>query len=246
MSSLIVELEGICAGYEGRDILHDLDFQVEHGAAVALLGANGSGKSTLVRTILGLVPASEGTRKLFDVPVHKFRRWERVGYVPQRLGAGGGVPATVAEVVAAGRLSRRRLLWPSTATDRRIVTESLDRVGLADHKAKAVSQLSGGQQQRVLIARALAAQPDLLIMDEPVAGVDAQNQEVFTQVLTGHLQQGGTFILVAHELGPVEPLITRAVVLSQGAIVHDGAVPPLSDAAGHHVHAHDDLELWSR
>ena len=246
MSSLIVELEGICSGYEGRDILHDLDFQVEHGAAVALLGANGSGKSTLVRTILGLVPASEGTRRLFDVPVHKFRRWERVGYVPQRLGAGGGVPATVAEVVAAGRLSRRRLLWPTTATDRKIVAESLDRVGLADHRAKAVSQLSGGQQQRVLIARALAAQPELLIMDEPVAGVDTQNQEVFTQVLTEHLSQGGTFILVAHELGPVEPLITRAVVLSHGAIAHDGPVPSLSDAAGHHVHAHDDLELWSR
>src|SRR5699024_2558938 len=114
------------------------------------------------------------------------------------------------------------------ATDRKIVAESLDRVGLADHRAKAVSQLSGGQQQRVLIARALAAQPELLIMDEPVAGVDAQNQEVFTRVLTEHLSQGGTFILVAHELGTVEPLITRAVVLSHGAIAHDGPVPSLS------------------
>lgn len=245
MPEVILDVDAVFVGYGSRNILRGVSFSVSAGEAVALLGANGSGKSTLVKSALGLVPLSAGTASLFGTALPRFRQWGRVGYVPQRLGAGGGVPATVSEVVAAGRLAHRRIPWPASGKDRRLVAESLAAVGLADRADEAVATLSGGQQQRVLIARALASQPDLLIMDEPTAGVDASNQELFAGLLSGHLDKGGTVVLVAHELGPVAPLIDRAVVLSDGVIVHDGPVPHTHDSAGHHPHGADHHNLWS-
>ncbi|MEG3633970.1 metal ABC transporter ATP-binding protein [Micromonospora palythoicola] len=239
-------------GYDGRPVLRDVSLTVTAGEVVAVLGANGSGKSTLIRAILGLVPLSAGTVTLFGRPVRRFREWHRVGYVPQRLGAGSGVPATVAEVVAAGRLARRGVLRPPGRTDREAVAEALRAVGLADRAKDPVSTLSGGQQQRTLIARALAGRPELLILDEPTAGVDAASQEAFAGALHDFTVGGGTVLLVAHELGPLRPVIRRAIVVHQGFVAHDGAVP---EPAGHHaapdhdhVHPHGPEEpagLWS-
>ncbi|MGC5052772.1 metal ABC transporter ATP-binding protein [Micromonospora sp. DT48] len=239
-------------GYDGRPVLRDVSLNVTTGEVVAVLGANGSGKSTLIRAILGLVPLSAGQVTLFGRPIRQFRQWHRVGYVPQRLGAGSGVPATVAEVVAAGRLSRRGILRPPGRVDRAAVAEALRAVGLADRAKDPVTTLSGGQQQRTLIARALAGRPEVLILDEPTAGVDAVSQEAFADALREFTDSGGTVLLVAHELGPLRPLISRAIVVHQGLVVHDGAVP---EPAGHHaapdhdhVHPHGPEEpagLWS-
>ena len=182
-----------------------------------MLGANGSGKSTLIRAVLGLVPLSAGAVTLFGTPQRRFRQWHRIGYVPQRLGAGSGVPATVREVVASGRLARRGVLRPPGAADRAAVDAALRAVGLADRAGDPVATLSGGQQQRTLIARALAGEPELLVLDEPTAGVDAASQEAFAGALREFVGDGGTVLLVAHELGPLRPLISRAVVVHQGA-----------------------------
>lgn len=240
-------------GYDGRPVLRDVSVAVTAGEVVAVLGANGSGKSTLIRAVLGLVPLAAGTVELFGTPLRRFRQWHRLGYVPQRLGAGSGVPATVREVVASGRLARRGVLRPPGAADRAAVADALDAVGLADRAGDPVATLSGGQQQRTLIARALAGRPDLLVLDEPTAGVDAASQEAFAGALRGFVDGGGTVLLVAHELGPLRPVINRAVVVHQGGIAHDGAVP---EPAGHHaepghdhVHPHgpdEPVGLWSR
>ncbi|RIV35663.1 metal ABC transporter ATP-binding protein [Micromonospora radicis] len=239
-------------GYDGRPVLRDVSLTVTTGEVVALLGANGSGKSTLIRAVLGLVPLSVGSVTLFGQPARRFRQWHRIGYVPQRLGAGSGVPATVTEVVASGRLARRGVLRPAGRADRAAVAAALRAVGLADRADDPVATLSGGQQQRTLIARALAGEPELLVLDEPTAGVDATSQEAFAGALRAFVGGGGTVLLVAHELGPLRPLISRAVVVHQGVIAHDGAVP---DPAGHHaepdhdhVHPHGPEEpagLWS-
>jgi zinc transport system ATP-binding protein len=161
--------------------------------------------------------------------------------VPQRLGAGSGVPATVGEVVAAGRLARRGLR-PAGRADRAVVAAAIAAVGLAERTHDPVASLSGGQQQRTLIARALAAEPELLVLDEPTAGVDAASQAAFAEALRGFAADGGTVLLVAHELGPLQPLVSRAVVIHNGRIAHDGAVPePTGYHAlpGHdHVHPH--------
>ena len=140
------------------------------------MGANGSGKSTLVRALTGLLPLTAGSLELFGTPFDEFTDWRRIGFVPQRVGAGSGVPASVWEVVASGRLTRRRLLRPLSKADRRAIDEALAVVGLADRARDGVSQLSGGQQQRTLIARALAGEPELFFLDEPTAGVDLPNQ----------------------------------------------------------------------
>ncbi|MEU0807005.1 metal ABC transporter ATP-binding protein [Streptomyces sp. NPDC005970] len=234
----VISLRGATASLGGRPVLRGVDLTVRRGEVVALLGANGSGKSTAVRSVVGQVPLSGGDLELFGTPGRRFRDWARIGYVPQRTTAASGVPATVREVVSTGRLTRRRL-GPPRAADRAAVRRALELVGMADRAKDSVSALSGGQHQRVLIARALAGEPELLIMDEPMAGVDLASQEILAGTLREQVAQGATVLLVLHELGPLEPLIDRAVVLRDGCVVHDG--PPPKAVGQHALPGHDHV-----
>ena len=248
MSTPVVELDNGAVAIAGRPILRHIDLTVASGEFVALMGANGSGKSTLVRAITGLWPLATGSLRLFGTPFGSFHEWQRVGFVPQRGGATSGVPASVWEVVASGRLTRRRLLRPLGRADRAAIKDALDVVGLSDRARESVSALSGGQQQRVLIARALAGEPELFFLDEPTAGVDLPNQQVLADTLRTLSDRGATIVLVAHELGPLAPLVDRAVVMRDGRKAYDG--PPLSDADVHAQgfdagNVHCDTELGS-
>jgi zinc transport system ATP-binding protein len=188
-----------------------------------------------VRTMLGLIPPVRGTVRLFGRPLEDFDDWRRVGFVPQRVSAASGVPASVWEVVSAGRLSRRHLFTPLTRRDRAAVRGAIEAVGLSGRESDRCATLSGGQQQRVLIARALAGAPDLLFMDEPTAGVDVVSQQELANVLAHLKAQGTTIVLVAHEMGPLEPLIDRTVVMQDGRIGYDGApLHAFHDASHHH------------
>ena len=231
-----VELTGGAVAIEGRPVLRGIDLTVPAGQFVALLGANGSGKSTLVRAVTGLRPLAAGRLALFGTPYADFDAWHRIGFVPQRSSASGGVPATVREVVTSGRITRRRLFRPMTGADRRAVDEAIEVMGLTDLVHAGVSRLSGGQQQRVLIARALAGEPELLLLDEPTAGVDLVNQEALAGALATLKARGATIVLVAHELGPLEDLVDRAVVMRDGRIAYDG--PRLSQEEAAHGHHH--------
>ncbi|GAA5149923.1 metal ABC transporter ATP-binding protein [Nocardioides marinquilinus] len=236
-----VELVGGAVAIGGRPVLRGIDLVVEPGAFVALLGPNGSGKSTLVRALTGLRPLASGTLRLFGTPFAQFHDWRRIGFVPQRSSAESGVPASVWETVAAGRLTRRRLLRPMSSSDKTAIADALELVGLADRAKDGVATLSGGQQQRVLIARALAGDPDLFFLDEPTAGVDARNQRALAEALGRLRDRGATIVLVAHELGPLAPLVERAVVMREGRIAYDG--PPRHDDghSPHDVHHHETL-----
>jgi len=238
MTEPLITLRGVRADLGSRPVLRGIDLAVHRGEVVALLGANGSGKSTIVRGIIGQVPPSAGEIELFGTPLRRFRDWRRVGYVPQRTTAAGGVPATVTEVVSSGRLSRTRFGVLRTA-DHEAVRRALDMVGLADRAKDSVDALSGGQHQRVLIARALASEPEVLIMDEPMAGVDLASQEVLAGTLRDQVDSGATVLLVLHELGPLEPLIDRAVVLRDGCVLHDG--PPPKAVGQHALPGHDHV-----
>ena len=231
-------IRGVVVNLGGRPVLQHVDLDVSEGELVALLGTNGSGKSTLVRAAIGLVPLTAGTVELFGMPLAKFSSWERLGYVPQRSTAVSGVPSTVHEVVLSGRLSRRRFFGRRAAADLDAVVEAVERVGLSDRLRDSVTDLSGGQQQRVLIARALAAKADLLVMDEPTAGVDHDNQESLAELLGGLVNAGTSILLVAHELGPLKPLIDRAVVLRGGVVDYSGPVDGIKDSEQSHVHPH--------
>lgn len=225
----------------GRPVLRGIDLRIGRGEFVALMGANGSGKSTLIRTLTGLLPLTTGELDLFGTPVDQFHDWRRVGFVPQRVGAASGVPASVWEIVASGRLTRRRLLRRLSAADRAAIDEAIDVVGLTSKAHEGVSQLSGGQQQRALIARALAGEPELFFLDEPTAGVDLPNQLTLAWSLERLKRSGATIVLVAHELGPLANLVDRSVVMRDGRVAYDGA--PLADHAVHQprfgeAHAH--------
>ena len=226
-----VKLVGGSVSIGGRPILRGVDLRVSTGEFVALMGANGSGKSTLVRALTGLLPLTAGTLELYGTPETDFEDWQRVGFVPQRSGATSGVPASVWELVASGRLTRRRLLRPLSRRDRAAIDEALEVVGLSAMRRDGVAQLSGGQQQRALIARALAGEPDLFFLDEPTAGVDLPNQQALAEALAHLKHRGATIVLVAHELGPLAPLVDRSVVMRDGRKTYDGA--PLGD---HQVH----------
>lgn len=241
MPTPVLEATDLSVSFAGRPVVRRVDLRVRRGEFLTLLGANGSGKSTLVRACVGLLPAATGRVQLFGTELAEVDDWSRVGYVPQRSTAASGVPATVAEVVTTGRLSRRRRVgWPSRR-DRLAVQDRLEQLGLADRAKEAVTHLSGGQQQRVLIARALAGDPELLVMDEPVAGVDAHSQGVLARVFADLIASGAAVLLVAHELGALAPLVDHVVLLRDGRVAYDGApqsAPERSDPGHDEHHAH--------
>lgn len=239
--NVIVKASNLNVQIGASHILRGIDLTVREGEVVALLGANGSGKSTLVRTLTGIVPATAGTVELFGVPLGKYVPWKRLGYVPQRVAAATGTGSTAGEIVSSGLLYGGRLRLPRG--NKELALEALAQVGLDNRYDTTMAHLSGGQQQRVLIARALVRQPDLLVLDEPVAGVDRPSQVAFAQTLERLVASGKTLVVVLHELGEFKPLITRTVVLRHGKIVHDGAAPEAADHHDHddheHIHPHE-------
>ena len=227
-------------GYRGRVAVR-ADLQIDSGEFVALLGPNGSGKTTLLKGMLGLIDRLGGAVELFGQPLREFRDRSMIGYVPQRQTAAGPIPVTVRELVRSGRLAHKGLVKRRSRTDDAAVAAAIGAVGLSDRSRAPVSTLSGGQQRRALMARALAGGATLLLLDEPLAGVDQANQEALADAL-GVLVAGNpgvTVVVVLHELGPLEPLVTRAVCLDAGTVRFDGALETAPAALLHLGHDHD-------
>lgn len=232
----LVELTGGVAGYAGRPVV-EADLRVERGEVVAIVGANGSGKTTLVKAVLGLAELLAGELRLFGVPADRFGEQFRFGYVPQRQTLGGPLTATVTEVVTTGRLARKHRFQRLGRTDRGAVLEAIAAVGLADRATAAVAELSGGQQRRALLARALASDADVLVLDEPLAGVDHDSANDLAGTLASLVGRGVTVVTVLHELGPLAPLVTRVVWLDHGRVVYDGAPEPVRHDLHHAMDA---------
>lgn len=221
MSELVIHARGVDTWLDDQQILFDINLDIAAGDVVALLGGNGSGKTTLLRTLLGLVPHQAGTIELFGRPLARFHDWTRIGYVPQR-GRLNVPNATVDEVVLLGRLSQRKPFGLPRAADRNATARALARVGLEGQGSRPMAHLSGGQQQRALIARALASDSDLLVLDEPMAALDVRTQTSLARLLADLHSDGLTILTVLHELGAMEPLLERSVVLQLGRVIHDG------------------------
>lgn len=239
---LAAELDGVSFGYRpGQRVLEAVDLQLGEGEFVALAGPNGGGKTTLVRVLLGLERPTEGRALLFGEPAHRFSRRRTLGYLAQRSVAGGDAPVTVREVVSAGRLAASGLIGPLRRRDRELVSEAVDRVGLSAQADAPLRTLSGGMQQRAFIAKALAGEPSLLVLDEPTTGVDAESQESLAALLDSlHSDLGVTIVYVSHEFGAVERFVQR-LVLVRRTIVFDGSPHDLPGVwhDPSHVHARD-------
>jgi zinc transport system ATP-binding protein len=244
-AAAIVRMRSASFGYGDRPVVSAATLDIHAGEVVAILGPNGSGKSTLIKGLLGLNDHIGGDVELFGTPIDRFREHARVGYVPQRHTLSTSVRATVTEIVAIGRLPHQGWLARPKNKDRQIIAESLAVVGLDDRADVDVSTLSGGQQRRVLIARALASQPDVLIMDEPTAGVDLASQEVLSELLARLVARGATMLIVTHELAAVRGVLTRIIQLNGGQITFDGTPENYTRsqqalAAGYSGHHHDE------
>jgi zinc transport system ATP-binding protein len=236
---LAVELEDVSFAYRhGQPVLDGVGLAVEEGEFVAVAGPNGGGKTTLVRLALGLERPTAGSVRLFGEPAHRFSRRSTLGYLAQRSQLGTEAPATVREVVSAGRLAAGGLLGPLRRRDRAIVDDSVTEVGLAGLADTPLARLSGGQQQRAFIAKALAGEPGLLVLDEPTAGVDAESQEALARLLARlHRDRRVTTLYVSHEFGAVEDIVQR-LVLVRGGILFDGHPRDLPSEWHDPSHAH--------
>jgi zinc transport system ATP-binding protein len=239
-----VAATNVSFAYGREPVLTDVSLSVRAGEFAALAGPNGSGKSTLLRILLGLMSPMSGEVSLFgEPPEHRHDRW-RVAYVPQRVRIAPDLPATVEEMVAAGRLAKQGWWRRSRAVDREAVAHALESVALAEYRRRRIGELSGGEQQRALIAKALASDPDLLVLDEPIAGVDVESQGLFRDSLVHLVQEhGAAVLLVSHELGAVADDLDHLVVLKQ-RVVFDGTPAELA-ATGVSLGVHtQDLPLW--
>jgi len=244
MAPPLLRAEGVSFAYGGDPVLDGVDLTVDAGEFAALVGPNGAGKSTLLRIALGLLAPQAGTVELFGKRPRQLRdRW-RLGYVPQRPRFAPDLPATVEEVVAAGRLAKQGWWRRARRADRDAVTHAIESVALGNLRRRQMGELSGGQQQRVLIAKALASEPELLVLDEPVAGVDAAAQRLFRDSLVHLLREHGAgVLLVSHELGAVADDLDRVIVLKR-RVVFDGPPGTLAETGvSLGIHA-DDLPQW--
>lgn len=239
----LLEARAVTFAYGRSPVLEDVDLVVRQGEFVALVGPNGSGKSTLLKVLLGSLTPGEGSVRLFGESPRSVDR-ARIGYVPQRPSLDSEVPATVEEIVSTGLLAGHGWWRPISRSDRERVRHALVSVGLERLAREPLNSLSGGQQQRAFIARAFASEPELLLLDEPIAGVDAESQRRFRDSVT-HLidDHGGGVLLVSHELSAVSQDLDRVVVL-KGRVLFDGPPSELA-ASGVSLGVHrDDLPLW--
>ncbi len=200
----VVDVKNLAVKYEDREVFKDINFTLQKGDYVALTGPNGSGKSTLLKTILNLVKRERGEIRLFDTPIESFTKWDRIGYVPQRLSLAPFFPATVQEIVALGLVSKLNKFGKLNAIYYKKVDSLLASLGLSEIKNKNISIVSGGQLQRVIIARALISDPELLILDEPTTALDPEMRENFFEILKNlNVNKRVTIILVTHDTGNV-------------------------------------------
>ncbi|GAB3699979.1 metal ABC transporter ATP-binding protein [Corynebacterium nasicanis] len=214
------EARGLSVAYQGNPVLRDVSLQVPQGVVMGVVGPNGSGKSTLLKAMLGLVTLAAGAARFFGQPLPRVRH--RVGYMPQHTAVDWDFPTTVADVVLMGTYGRLGWLRRPGRSERATAAAALESTGISDLAARQIGQLSGGQRQRVFLARTLAQEPDLFVMDEPFQGVDAVSQQAIVEVLHELRRQGRTIILVHHDLATVTRYCDHVTLLSEGGVVASG------------------------
>jgi len=242
----IVDLDGVTFAYGDTVAVSDVSLTVEEGDFLGLIGPNGSGKTTLLHLMLGLHEPDQGTVELFGRPVDEFDDGGRIGYVSQKATSrGGSMPVTVRECVTMGRFAhagRGRL----SEADRAAVADAIETVGIGDLADRLVTELSGGQKQRAYIARALASDADLLALDEPTVGVDAESRDAFYALLDDLNDDGITIILIEHDIGVVTDRANRIACINTElyhhgdteSFVESDALAEAYGATGQVVHHH--------
>ncbi len=217
-SPVAIDVDSVSAGYNGDTIIEDVTFQIRQKDFFGIIGPNGGGKSTLLKAILGLISIQKGHIQIFGKPPQKGRKY--IGYVAQYAEFDHRFPISVWDVVLMGRRSIRGVSPWYTEQDKKAAEHALETVELLDYKHRHISELSGGQRQRVFIARALAGNPKILLLDEPTASVDKDMQETIYQFLK-EINKKITIVLVTHDIGVLSSYVNRVSCLNRYLFTHD-------------------------
>ncbi len=207
-----IEVHDLTVAYQHRPVLWDIDVVFPEGKLVAIVGPNGAGKSTLIKAIMGLVPLASGHVEVFGRPIAQGRG--AIAYVPQRESVDWEFPTTALDVVLMGRYGQLSLFGRPRRRDKEIAAHCLEKVGMAEYAKRQISQLSGGQQQRVFLARALAQQTRVYLMDEPFSGVDAATEKAIVALLQDLREEGSTVVVVHHDLQTVPNYFDHVMLLN--------------------------------
>ncbi|MDO8527479.1 MAG: metal ABC transporter ATP-binding protein [Deltaproteobacteria bacterium] len=211
-----IELHDVTVSYHKRPVLWNVDLEIPEGELIGVIGPNGAGKSTLIKAVMGLLPLSSGWIKIYGKSIDQQRT--KVGYVPQRESVDWDFPVTVKDVVMMGRFGKLGLFKRPGRHDHAVVEESLHKVGMMPYAARQISQLSGGQQQRVFLARALAQESDIYLMDEPFVGVDAATERAIILLLKELKKKGKTVLVVNHDLQAAQSYYDSLLMLNMRVV----------------------------
>ncbi|MCF6310670.1 MAG: metal ABC transporter ATP-binding protein [Sulfurimonas sp.] len=247
----ILDVKDLNFEVKGQSILSNISFEIFSSEYIAIIGPNGGGKTTLIRMLLGLDKPTSGEIKIFGKKLEDFKKWYKIGYVPQRAShVDSSFPATVLDIVKMGRTSQRGYLSSFSEEDKQFVQDAMLKMDVLDLSDKMIGTLSGGQRQRVMIARALASKPEILILDEPNTGVDMVSQKRFYALLKQlNRDDGITIVFITHDIGVIADDIARLFTINQKAIICNDPKQTLScqemselygiDAHSLHVHKHE-------
>ncbi|MDJ0620480.1 MAG: metal ABC transporter ATP-binding protein [Calothrix sp. MO_192.B10] len=213
----VISIQHLWAGYDHEPVLEDINLSVQELDFIGLIGPNGSGKTTLFKVLLGLLPPMQGEVRIMGMNVKKGRRY--LGYVPQSVEFDSAFPISVWDVVLLGRLGKRRLLQRYTAQDRECVAKALRSVEMLDKRNRSLRELSGGQRKRVYIARALATEPKILLLDEPLAGIDPHGETHIYDLLQ-QLNEYITILMISHDIGAIASCVKTVGCLNRRLYYH--------------------------
>ncbi len=232
----IIELDKVYFSYTAEEVIKDVSLEIHKGDYVGIIGPNGGGKSTLLKLMLGILKPNKGTIRLFGEDIKEFKGWSKIGYVPQRAHIEMNFPVTVEEVVAMGRFGKRGLFHFPTIEDKEETLFALQQVDMLGFKNRLIGDLSGGQQQRVFIARALAAKPQVIFLDEPTVGVDVRTQKQFYEFLRKlNRDLNLTLVLSSHELDVVAHEATELVYINRTIVYYGNPEEFLKGAYFHEL-----------
>ena len=236
----VLEVEKLSFSYYDVPVFRDLSFAVKEGTFTALIGANGTGKSTLLKLILGELEPSSGSVRIFGSDIKDFHDWKKIAYVPQEgLTKKSDFPASVYEVVSSSLYSLTGFGHFPTKKQKESVSLALEKVGLKGFERRMLSELSGGQRQRVLLARAIVSNPSLMMLDEPITGMDAESSKNFYELLKSlNKEKGISIFMISHDLERIGQYISGAFCLEYGSIVPLTPKELMEEQVHRHTHVH--------
>ncbi len=218
--SVSIDIENVTVAYHGKVALHSASLQLKPGTICGLVGMNGAGKSTLFKAMMGFVQPVSGRILIHGLPIRQVQKRSQVAYVPQAEEVDWNFPVSVEDVVMMGRYGYMNVLRIPRSPDRRAVRESLERVEMWDLRDRQIGELSGGQKKRTFFARALAQQGQVLLLDEPFAGVDIKTEKMMIHLLMELRQAGHTILISTHDLGSITTFCDQVVLINRSILAY--------------------------